>query len=70
LKTLRIFPDLEKVSFPLRLTKHYALKTYGEVDIQIHLFLTVALAGVEWLASRLGFFTFAGTVADALWIDG
>jgi hypothetical protein len=32
------------------------LKTYGGVDVYIHIFLTSALVGGEWLASRLGRF--------------
>jgi hypothetical protein len=37
--------------------KHYAMKPYGGVDIQIHIFLTSALVGGEWPASRPGRFT-------------
>jgi hypothetical protein len=37
--------------------KHYAVKTYGGVDVYTHVFLTSALVGGEWLASRLGRFT-------------
>jgi hypothetical protein len=29
------------------------MKAYGGVDVKIHIFLTSALAGGEWLASRL-----------------
>jgi hypothetical protein len=36
---------------------HYAMKAYGGVDVYIHNFLTSALAGDEWLASRAGRFT-------------
>jgi hypothetical protein len=36
------------------LIKHYAMKAYGAVDIQIHIFLTSALAGGEWSASCPG----------------
>jgi hypothetical protein len=28
--------------------KHYAMKMYGGVDVQIHVFLTSALVGGEW----------------------
>jgi hypothetical protein len=28
------------------------MKTYGGVDVQIHIFLTSALVGSEWSASR------------------
>jgi hypothetical protein len=28
------------------------MKTYGEVDVYIHIFLTSALVGGEWSASR------------------
>jgi hypothetical protein len=30
------------------------MKTYGGVDVQIHIFLTLALVGGEWSASRPG----------------
>jgi hypothetical protein len=33
--------------------KHRALKTYGGVDVYIHVFLTWPLVGGEWLASGL-----------------
>jgi hypothetical protein len=33
------------------------MKTYGGVDVLTHVFLTSALAGSEWLASRPGRFT-------------
>jgi hypothetical protein len=33
------------------------MKAYGGVDGEIHIFLTSALAGVEWSASRPGHFT-------------
>jgi hypothetical protein len=41
------------------------MKAYGGVDAEIHIFLTSALVGGEWLASRLGRFT-PGTQ----WIGG
>jgi hypothetical protein len=33
------------------------MKVYGGVELQIHIFLTSALVGAEWSASRLGRFT-------------
>jgi hypothetical protein len=33
------------------------MKAYGGVDVYIHIFLTSALAGGEWTASRTGLFT-------------
>jgi hypothetical protein len=33
------------------------MKTYGGLNVQIHIFLTLALAGCEWSASRPGHFT-------------
>jgi hypothetical protein len=33
------------------------MKTYGEVDVQIHVSLTSALVGGEWSVSRPGRFT-------------
>jgi hypothetical protein len=39
------------------LTKHYAMKTNGRVDILIHVLLASAILGDEWSASRSGRFT-------------
>jgi hypothetical protein len=33
------------------------MKVYGEVDVQIYIFLTSALVGGEWSASRSARFT-------------
>jgi hypothetical protein len=33
------------------------MKTYGTADVQIHVILTLALVGDEWLASCPGHFT-------------
>jgi hypothetical protein len=33
------------------------MKTYGGVDVQIHVFLTSTLVGGKWTTSRLGRFT-------------
>jgi hypothetical protein len=41
------------------------MKAYGGVDVLIHIFLTLALAGVEWTASRPGRFT-----PSTHWIGG
>jgi hypothetical protein len=35
-----------------KLIKHYARKVYGGVDAETHVFLTWALFGGEWSASR------------------
>jgi hypothetical protein len=32
------------------------MKTYGKVDLEIHVFLTLALVGGEWSASSPGRF--------------
>jgi hypothetical protein len=44
------------------------MKTYGGVDVYIHVFLTSALAGGEWSASRLGRFTSAERAPGTHWI--
>jgi hypothetical protein len=44
------------VNLSLYLIKHYAMKTYGEVDEQIHVFITSALVEDETSASRPGRF--------------
>jgi hypothetical protein len=52
----------------LNLIKDYAMKEYGGVDVEIHIFLTSALVGGEWLASRPGRFT-PGTHCIGGWVD-
>jgi hypothetical protein len=44
------------------LTKHYAMKVYGDVNTQIQVFLTSALVAGEWLASRPGLSGQQGTL--------
>jgi hypothetical protein len=34
------------------LIKHHAMKTYEEMDVSLHAFLTLALDGDEWSASH------------------
>jgi hypothetical protein len=48
---VRTQDQLLKKFFPC-LTKHYSMKTYGGVNVQIHVFLTSALVGVKCWASR------------------
>jgi hypothetical protein len=43
---------LRKLKLSPCLTNHYAMKTYGEVDVQIHVFWTPALVECEWSDSR------------------
>jgi len=42
---------------PLCLAKYRATKTYGGVEVYLHVLLTSVLGGGEWSASRLGRFT-------------
>jgi hypothetical protein len=44
------------------------MKAYGGVDVYIHIFLTSALAGGEWSASRLCRFTPREIAPDTHWI--
>jgi hypothetical protein len=46
------------------------MKTYGGVDVQIHVFLTSALAGGEWSVSRPGRFNPGERAPDTHWIGG
>jgi hypothetical protein len=41
-----------KLKLVLCLTKYYATKTYGGMDVEIHIFLTSAVVGGEWSASN------------------
>jgi hypothetical protein len=44
------------------------MKAYGGVDVQTHAFLTSALVGDEWSATRPGHFT-SGTQWIGGWVD-
>jgi hypothetical protein len=46
------------------------MKTYGEVDVWVHIFLTLALVGGEWSASRPGRFTSEERAPGTHWIGG
>jgi hypothetical protein len=46
------------------------MKAYGGADAQIHVFLTSALAGSEWSASRPCRFTPGERAPGARWIGG
>jgi hypothetical protein len=43
---------------------------YGGVDVWIHIFLTLALAGGEWSASHPGHFTPGERALGTHWIGG
>jgi hypothetical protein len=46
------------------------MKTYGREDVQSHVFLTSALVGGEWSASRPGHFFPGERVVDSHWTGG
>jgi hypothetical protein len=46
------------------------MKAYGRVDVQIHIFLTSAIAGGEWSASRPGRFTPRERAPGIHWLGG
>jgi hypothetical protein len=46
------------------------MKMYVGVDVQTHVFLTSALVGGEWSASRPGHFTPGERASGAHWIGG
>jgi hypothetical protein len=46
------------------------MKAYGGVDVQIHVFLTSALFGGKWSASRPGRFTPGKRATGTHWIGG
>jgi hypothetical protein len=59
-----------KVNLSLCLTKHHAVKTYWEVEVYIHTFLTSSLDGGEWSASRPGRFTPREKAPGTHWTGG
>jgi hypothetical protein len=46
------------------------MRAYVGVDVQIHIFLTLALVGGEWSASRPGLFTPGERAPSSHWIGG
>jgi hypothetical protein len=46
------------------------MKTYVGVDVLIHVFLTSALVGGEWSASRRSRFTPRERAPDTHWVGG
>jgi hypothetical protein len=46
------------------------MKMYGGVDILIHVFFTLALAGGEWSASHLCHFTPGNRPPGTHWVGG
>jgi hypothetical protein len=46
------------------------MRAYGGVDVQIHIFLTSALVGVEWSDSRPGRFISGERATGTHWIRG
>jgi hypothetical protein len=52
------------------LTKHHAMKTYWGMEVKLHAFLTSALDGGEWSASRPASYTPRERVPGTHWIGG
>jgi hypothetical protein len=59
-----------KVTLSLCLTKHHAMKTYGEVETAPHILLTFSLDEREWSASRSGRFISGETFPGTDWREG
>jgi hypothetical protein len=59
---------VKNIKMIICLTKHYAKKTYGEMDVQIHVFLTSALVGGGWSDSRHDRFILGERAPSTLWI--
>jgi hypothetical protein len=49
---------------------HYVMKMYEGVDVQTHVFLTLALVGGEWSPSRPCRFTSGERAHGTHWIGG
>jgi hypothetical protein len=60
----------QRIKLFLCLTKHYAMETYGGVDVQIHKFLTSELDGSDWSVSRPVRFTLWEKSRVIHWIGG
>jgi hypothetical protein len=58
------------VNCPCALSQHHAMKAYWGVEVQLHAFLTLALNGGEWSASRPGRFTPRERAPGTHWIGG
>jgi hypothetical protein len=54
----------------LFITEHHVMKTYWGIGGQLHVFLTSALDGGEWPASRPSRFTPRERVSGTHWIGG
>jgi hypothetical protein len=59
-----------KAKLSLCLAKHHAMKTYWGLEVQLHAFLTSALKGDEWSASRPGRLTTGVRAPGNHWTGG
>jgi hypothetical protein len=50
--SLLLLPPLMKKEYSKLMDQHYAMKMYGGVDINLHIFITLALDGGKWSASH------------------
>jgi hypothetical protein len=70
---LYIYLSIHSLAFRnilFKFNKHYAIKAYGGVGVQIQIFLTSALVGGEWSASRPDRFTPGKRAPSTHWIGG